>query len=224
MRPTNGRSRRSSRRAFEAPPNRPKLLPYITTVSKWPSCGMACSTATTRASLTPRRRATSTASGELSMATTSWPRACSSSADPARAAAGIEHAPAHGAQRSALGRRPAANGGEVAVRPGGCLDEPVIALDDLLRSAALEVGEEQLPVRVGLVADGVVTRAHSASKRSQSSFARRWSCACAVGSAGRPLFSAKPVRITRGCRQFAAVAGLRRCSSPVRTTVSIGQS
>ncbi len=36
MRPAIGRRRRSRRRAFASPPKRPKLLPYMTTVSKRP--------------------------------------------------------------------------------------------------------------------------------------------------------------------------------------------
>ena len=55
-------------------PKRPKLLPIITTVSITPTRSSTSVIGSTLVSCTPRRRATSTASGERSIATTSWPR------------------------------------------------------------------------------------------------------------------------------------------------------
>ena len=49
------------RRPCSSPPRRPRLLPNMTTVSKRPSEGSICSTRSSRASRTPRRRAVSTA-------------------------------------------------------------------------------------------------------------------------------------------------------------------
>ena len=66
--------RRKSHGARRLPPIRPKLLPNITIVSKRPSSGPTCVTESSRTSFAPRFRATSIASGDVSIPTTSCPR------------------------------------------------------------------------------------------------------------------------------------------------------
>ena len=67
-------SRRRRRRACAKLPKRPKLLPYMTTVSNCPSFGLMRLKGSSFTFLTPRALQTFSASGEVSMPVTSNPR------------------------------------------------------------------------------------------------------------------------------------------------------
>ena len=72
--------RRNNHRARCGLAINPKLLPNSTIVSNTPRPPWSCVMDKTRASRTPRSLAVSTASGELSTASTEWPRCCKWSA------------------------------------------------------------------------------------------------------------------------------------------------
>ena len=208
---------RSTSKASSAVPTRPKFPHIISTVSKMPRRASTAARGSRRTSRTPRRRHTSTAPGEMSIATTSSPRRSSSRLCPTGSTADIENAPAHELEHLLFLSRPLAVLGEEDICRQSGTRATVVELEDQRTRLPRQMIEEQTPERVLLNRRGSLTAGVSPNDRHGGEAAR---------AASPPVFLTSPVGSSSSARTWrpscrGRLPADRQCGSGYRPDAGV---